>query len=533
MTRKVTYLGETYDCRDGESVLDALIRQGVDVPFSCRKGTCTVCMRRCVAGTPPLAAQKRLKRELAKLGYFLPCLCHPTEDLVIEPPLPADLYCRAFVVDKQPLSDAVCRVLLEPERNLEYRAGQFVSVRRADGLVRSYSLASVCGLQSHIEIHVQRVPGGRMSGWIHDELAVGDDVDVQGPNGESCFQRSSPRGSLVLIGSGTGLAPLYGIARDALEERYAGHVYLHHAGPTPESLYLREELENLDAAVANFHYRALVLPDAGPAARGDALWRAVLHDGADLRDCHIHVAGPPALIDRVTALAAAAGVASADVFADAFDGLEPGGSSEQPQPDAGGDAVPYLSPDPELWSGLDDGKLLMRILRRFYDRVYEDELLLPYFRNVTKERVIEKVYSFLRQIFTGEPLYFGDRPRNAHHWMVIDDELFDYRERLLEECMRHFGLPDRLIERWQRVEESFRRDIVKDRPWPRVVGGVEVPVEGFGETTLEYATLCDGCGAEVPAGTSVRYHLRLGEVYCQPCSRGAAEGVRAPADAPA
>lgn len=176
-----------------------------------------------------------------------------------------------------------------------------------------------------------------------------------------------------------------------------------------------------------------------------------------------------------------------------------------------------LQPDPEMWEALDEGRLLNRILRDFYMCVYEDERLAPFFDGVTMQRAIEKQFLFLRQLFTGEKVYFGDRPKNAHHWMVISDELFDYREQLMTECLRLNGLAEHLVQRWRSMEECFRGDIVKDAPWKRKMGDVELPVEGYGEVELEIGSLCDGCGEEIDAGQTVRYHLRLGHIYCPAC----------------
>ncbi len=175
------------------------------------------------------------------------------------------------------------------------------------------------------------------------------------------------------------------------------------------------------------------------------------------------------------------------------------------------------SPDPEMWQALGEGSVLRAILEDFYSRVYEDPRLSPFFHGVTMKRAIEKQFLFLRQKFTGEKVYFGDRPRNAHHWMVISNELFDYRESIMLDCLRRHGLPEQLVERWRALENSFRSDIVKDKPWNRKIGDIEIPVSGFDEVNLDVGSLCDSCGNEIDAGVTVRYHLRLGNVYCPDC----------------
>jgi truncated hemoglobin YjbI len=184
----------------------------------------------------------------------------------------------------------------------------------------------------------------------------------------------------------------------------------------------------------------------------------------DIRAACIHVAGQRQLVERCLELARAHDIAQARILADPFDQASPGGKLELSAPTLPETGPRQFSPDPEMWEALDHGRLLTTILEAFYTRVYADERLSPYFQRITKDRIVGKVYSYLRQTFTGDKVYFGDHPRNAHHWMVIDDGLFAYRAALLEECMRQQGLDERFVRRWCALEELFRRDIVKDGP---------------------------------------------------------------------
>lgn len=182
-----------------------------------------------------------------------------------------------------------------------------------------------------------------------------------------------------------------------------------------------------------------------------------------------------------------------------------------------------LDPDPELWAALENGPGLTAVLKDFYDRVYEDPRLAPFFVHVTKTRVRSKQFAFLRQILTGENLYFGDRPRNAHHWMVISDELFDYREDLLADCFRRYGLEEPLIERIRTIDEVFRKQIVKDVPRTRAWKGQRLPLTGYESLVLLAGSLCDECHIELPEGYEASYHKRSGRLFCAKCMESKSE----------
>jgi truncated hemoglobin YjbI len=179
-----------------------------------------------------------------------------------------------------------------------------------------------------------------------------------------------------------------------------------------------------------------------------------------------------------------------------------------------------LTPDPELWAALGEGKLLKAILDDFYARVFRDPALRPFFGETTEEWVAGKQHAFLKQILTGEDCYFGDRPRNAHHWMVVSEELFTYREELLEKVMREHGLDERFVKRWRAIDECFRKQIVKDAPRPKMIRGQPIPFEGYEALVLDAGTLCDGCEAVLDPGTTVRYHVRTGKAFCATCVPG-------------
>lgn len=180
-------------------------------------------------------------------------------------------------------------------------------------------------------------------------------------------------------------------------------------------------------------------------------------------------------------------------------------------------------PDPEpnldIWLQLSDGVLVREVLIDFYNRVYADERLAPFFVNVSKDRIVEKQYSFMKYLFTRQHVHFGQRPRNLHHWMVISDDLMDHRRRILDDTFRAHNLTDEQRHVWHLYEEKFRQDIVKDKAWPIKVGDEFVDLESFDKEVLDCATICDHCSEPVDAGVAVIYHRRTGKISCPNCSK--------------
>jgi len=506
--------------REAENVLDALLRQGIEIPFSCRSGVCHVCVQQCQHGDIPPVAQKGLAQSLIKEGYFLPCQCVPISDMHIA--APTGLFHATLVHSKEMLSPNVCKILLEPPTDFTYKAGQFVNLRRPDGVTRSYSLASLPGEDYFLELHVQRQDGGIMSNWLIDELQTGDGIDIQNAEGNCHYQAAANGHPLLLIGTGTGMAPLIGIVRDALHNNHKHEIHLYHGGRNTDRFYLHNQLRQLEQSHSNFHYYECVSGNAAPVENTLA-GRA--HEVAFIQHQNVHnwtvyLAGLAEMVDSGTLLAAKHGASPHDIYSDAFTlrDLRTHQRDESTTLSSEDDSAKYPPPDPELWAALQEGKLLSTVLTDFYTTVYADDKLASFFSGVTKQRLIEKQYLFVRQILTGEKVYFGDRPRNSHHWMVISDELFDYRESLMLKSLRKVGLSEPMLQRFMEMEGFYRRDIVKAAPFARVVGGIEKPFEGFDEITMDVGTLCDSCSREVHPGEKVIYHVRIGKIYCSDCS---------------
>jgi NAD(P)H-flavin reductase/ferredoxin len=316
----------TFDVGQGESVLDALLRNGVAVPNSCRAGACQSCLLQATAGEPSKASQAGLKDAMRARGFFLACSCVPTADLTVRFADHAVRRARAVVKRVDRLTESVARVLLSCDEPFDYFPGQFVNVVRAsDGLVRSYSIASlhspdgVPAGDDHLELHVRKVAGGQMSTWFHDEAADGEVLELRGPAGDCFYVAGRPEQPILLIGTGTGLAPLQAIARDALRHGHTGPIRLYHGGLDEAGLYHGDELRRLAADHPTFEYHPCVVN--GPAAadvRVGAIDKVVLADLPKLAGWRVFLCGNPTLVNALRKRIYLAGAKMSDIYADAF-----------------------------------------------------------------------------------------------------------------------------------------------------------------------------------------------------------------------
>jgi len=308
----------THSCqlRENETVLDGLLRHGIPVSHACKAGSCGSCLLRAEEGQVPAAAQAGLKDSWKARGYFLACQCRPDEDLLVAE-VGSDARTSAVIRSLDLLSENVLRVRLQCA-NFAYIPGQYVSLIRGNGLARSYSIASL-PKEDAIELHVRRVEGGQMSGWLFDESPKDEEVQLQGPAGECFYVPGKPQQPLLLVGTGTGLAPLYGILRDALRAGHTGPIHLIHGALRPEGLYLCDELRRLAAAHANFSYTASVVHAEAPGHYVVGPVAGLLAERfAELEGWRGFVCGDPALVQALKKKLFLAGMASREIYSDAF-----------------------------------------------------------------------------------------------------------------------------------------------------------------------------------------------------------------------
>jgi CDP-4-dehydro-6-deoxyglucose reductase len=320
----VTYQGRSVDVLDGQTVLDALLAAGEPIPHSCRAGACGACLLHAVSGALPPEAQQGLRDVQKARGYFYSCQCRLHGDLTVAPA--GDGLCVPATIEaREPLSPSVTRVLVRLAAPLEATAGQYVTLRRGrlddapagPPVLRSFSIAARRGDHT-LELHVRRIEGGKLSPYLCDEARPGDDLVVLGPFGYCVYMPGRPEQPLLLAGTGTGLAPLWGVLNDALAAGHTGPIHVFHGATDPGKLYLVDELRRVAASAPNVRYIPNVLRDAPPGMEEGPIDAVVARHFPRTLGVRAFVCGGPDSVQKLKKKIFLSGANLRDILSDAF-----------------------------------------------------------------------------------------------------------------------------------------------------------------------------------------------------------------------
>jgi phenol/toluene 2-monooxygenase (NADH) P5/A5 len=277
-TVRIEPLGAEVSCRADQTVLDACLREGIWLPHACTHGTCGTCKAEIVDGEVDFgdASQYALLESERAEGCALLCVAKPRCDLIVEGEVDAE-----EGVDIHPVRDhsgvvgsltdvapEVRRLIIDLDTPLAFNPGQYVQLNVPNGEQRPYSIASTPADPNRIELHVKRSPGGLATdGWIFQSLATGDRVALSGPYGRFSFRSARPE-PILLLGCGTGLAPLKSMLKHLVEAGSERPVVLYHGVATKAHLYDHEWLQSVAAQYDWFSYRPALSRDSWQGRTG-------------------------------------------------------------------------------------------------------------------------------------------------------------------------------------------------------------------------------------------------------------------------
>ncbi len=324
---EITSSGHRFTVSSGEAILDAALRQGIGLPYGCRNGACGSCIATLVSGAVHYPAGE--PQALSSPGQVAVCQAHPDSDLVLDVrEVSADrdisiktFPCRAEHLER--LSHDVMRVLLKlPQtERMQFLAGQYIEFILKDGRRRAFSIANAPHQDEYLELHIRHIPGGSFTGHVFDEMRDRALLRIEGPLGSFYLREDSPR-PVLMMGGGTGIAPLKGMLEHAFYTGFERPIHLFWGVRSRRDLYLDALPRQWEKEHPSFKYTpVLSQPDAGDQWQGETglVSDAVVAHYPDLGPFDIYMSGPPVMIEAATPQFVAHGALTDHMYSDAFE----------------------------------------------------------------------------------------------------------------------------------------------------------------------------------------------------------------------
>ncbi len=320
-----------FDCASSENLLDAAMRQGIEMPYSCRKGVCGNCKGRVVQGELVVGTQGGSQEAgIRQPDEHLFCRAQPASDLCIAPKTwhrvdpAARKTLQAKVFKKiQVAPDVTLLHLRFPAGvRVKFKAGQYLQVLLPDGQRRSYSMANAPHESDAVQLHIRNLPQGHFSAALLKNLQVGEMLTLELPHGDFWLRQDSERPMLMVAG-GTGFAPIKSIVDHIVRQKLQRAVHLYWGARTQEGIYAADVLtrwaQQLPGLVVHTVFSDVT--DANTwSGRVGLVHDAVRADYADLSGWDVYACGGMPMVTALRDVCAQLGLPDANFYSDAFVG---------------------------------------------------------------------------------------------------------------------------------------------------------------------------------------------------------------------
>ena len=329
--KRVTLAGDgaQFGVGRNKTILESALETGLAYPHDCTVGTCGRCKTRLVSGKVDAITPfgYTLSREELQAGFILACQAVPTTDLVVEVELASDalpaLRCAARLVETREMTHDIKQVIWEVDTPMTYRAGQYMNITwpGAPG-PRSYSFsaAPVAGGDKRLSAFIRKVPGGAFTERLFAEDMSEVPFEIDGPHGDFWLREGT--GPILLIGGGSGLAPLISLLEDAAACGVTRDAVLLFGGRSEADLYCEVEIAEIASVwQASFDFRPVLSEVASPGRRFGMVTTEIpdaIFALGGATGLQAYLCGPPGMIDAGISALVAAGVALADIHYDKF-----------------------------------------------------------------------------------------------------------------------------------------------------------------------------------------------------------------------
>jgi len=290
-----------------ETILDAGLKHGCNLPYSCRNGACGVCKGKVVQGQVDHGNYQphALSDAEKAAGMALFCCAKPLSDVVIEShevTATQDIQvktmpCRVDSMTRVAPDVMVLKLKLPANERLQFLAGQYIDILQKDQKPRSFSLANAPHHDELLELHIRNIAGGAFTQHVFNEMKERDILRFKGPLG-SFFLREDSERPIIFVASGTGFAPVKAIIEHALYIGIKRTMHFYWGARTLSDLYMLETARQWESNGIRFT-PVLSEPEASDNWQGRTgfVHHAVMEDYADLSGYETYVCGAPVVVE--------------------------------------------------------------------------------------------------------------------------------------------------------------------------------------------------------------------------------------------
>jgi CDP-4-dehydro-6-deoxyglucose reductase len=325
--------GHTFTVDEHENILDAGLRQGIALPYGCRGGSCGSCAVTIKKGevSYPDGEPMGLAPFDKDQGRAFLCQAAASSDLEIDAPqigTEQDIDIKVLPIRVEKLRKLNADVMemtlkLPASERLRFKAGQYIDLLLRGGKRRGFSIANAPYDDQYLELHIRHVPGGYFTTQVFENMKEKALLRMEGPLG-TFYLRDSGR-PLILIGGGTGFAPLKSMIEQMKAQGFKRPVHLYWGVRAKDDLYMDVLARDWAARHEQLSYiPVLSEPKDDDQWTGRTGWvhEAVLEDFSNLPDYDIYMSGPPQMIVASRSAFLEQGVPDEQLHSDSFEYAE-------------------------------------------------------------------------------------------------------------------------------------------------------------------------------------------------------------------
>lgn len=327
--------GKQFTVTQDETLLEAALRQGINLPYGCKNGACGSCKGKVLEGkvSHDQHSESALSKADETSGGILFCCSHPQSDLLIEARevqgagdiAIRKVPCRVNTISKPSSDVAILKLQLPAAERFQFLAGQYIEFLLKDGQRRAYSIANSPDQEGPLELHIRHLPGGVFTDFVfgvsNPALKEKDILRFEGPLG-SFFLREDSKKPIIFLAAGTGFAPIKSIIEQMQAKKIDRSIYLYWGGRRPSDLYLSDLCKTWEKEIPNFQYIPVIsddLPEDAWQGRTGFVHEAVIEDHPNLKDFQVYACGAPVMVNAArTDFSAKCQLPEEEFFADSF-----------------------------------------------------------------------------------------------------------------------------------------------------------------------------------------------------------------------